>query len=111
MSLFVKWTQRKALCDVFPPVVQLQLGSQSESQPGSQLGPPSRSQLGYQPGSRLQSQSCCSQVSESVNSGLIFYSDIQSHARWNSLKMLYRYKCQTLESQLKASRLLLISRV
>ena len=111
MSLFVKWTQRKALCDVFPQGVQLQLGSQSESQPGSQLGPPSRSQLGYQPQSRLQSQSCCSQVSESVNSGLIFDSDIQRHARWNSLEMLYRYRCQTLESQLKASRLFLISRV
>ena len=50
-------------------------------------------------------------VSESVNSGLISDSDIQRHARWNSLEMLYRYRCQTLESQLKASRLLLISRV
>ena len=50
-------------------------------------------------------------VSESVNSGLISDSDIQRHARWNSLEMLYRFRCQTLESQLKASRLFLISRV
>lgn len=48
---------------------------------------------------------------ESVNSGLISDSDIQRHARWNSFEMLYRYRCQTLESQLKASRLFLISRV
>ena len=50
-------------------------------------------------------------VSEAVNGGLISDSDVQRHARWNSLEMLYRYRCQTLENQLKASRMLLISRL
>ena len=50
-------------------------------------------------------------VSEAVNGGLISDSDVQRHARWNSLEMLYRYRCQTLENQLKASRILLISRL
>ena len=50
-------------------------------------------------------------VSEAVNCGLISDSDVQRHARWNSIEMLYRYRCQTLESQLKASRILLISRM
>ena len=50
-------------------------------------------------------------VSEAVNSGLICDSDIQRHVRWNSLEMVYRYRCQTLENQLKASRILLISRM
>ena len=50
-------------------------------------------------------------VSEAVNGGLISDSDVQRHARWNSLEMLYRYRCQSLESQLRASRLLLISRI
>ena len=50
-------------------------------------------------------------VSEAVNGGLISDSDIQRHARWNSLEMLYRYRCQTIDSQLRASRVLLISRL
>ena len=50
-------------------------------------------------------------VSEAVNGGLISDSDVQRHARWSSIEMLYRYRCQTLESQLKASRMLLISRL
>ena len=50
-------------------------------------------------------------VSEAVNSGLISDSDVQRHARWNSIEMLYRYRCQSLENQLKASRMLLISRI
>ena len=50
-------------------------------------------------------------VSEAVNGGLISDSDVQRHARWNSIEMLYRYRCQTLENQLKASRMLLISRI
>ena len=50
-------------------------------------------------------------VSEAVNGGLISDSDVQRHARWNSLDMLYRYRCQSLESQLRASRMLLISRI
>jgi len=50
-------------------------------------------------------------VSEAVNGGLISDSDVQRHARWNSLEMVYRYRCQTLENQLKASRILLISRI
>ena len=50
-------------------------------------------------------------VSEAVNGGLISDSDVQRHARWNSIEMLYRYRCQTLDSQLKASRILLISRL
>ena len=50
-------------------------------------------------------------VSEAVNDGLISDSDVQRHARWNSLEMLYRYRCQTLENQLRASRMLLISRM
>ena len=50
-------------------------------------------------------------VSEAANGGLVSDSDIQRHARWNSLEMVYRYRCQTLENQLKASRILLISRI
>ena len=50
-------------------------------------------------------------VSEAVNDGLISDSDIQRHARWNSLEMLYRYRCQTIDNQLRASRMLLISRL
>ena len=50
-------------------------------------------------------------VSEAVNGGLISDSDIQRHARWNSLEMLYRYRCQTIDNQLRASRMLLISRL
>ena len=50
-------------------------------------------------------------VSEAANGGLVSDSDLQRHARWNSLEMVYRYRCQTLENQLKASRILLISRI
>jgi len=50
-------------------------------------------------------------VSEAVNSGLISDADVQRHARWKSLDNVYRYNCQSLESQLRASRILLISRM
>ena len=50
-------------------------------------------------------------VSEAVNGGLLSDSDVQRHARWKSLDMVYRYRCQNLDSQLKASRILLISRI
>ena len=50
-------------------------------------------------------------VSEAVNGGLISDSDIQRHARWNSLEMLFRYRCQSIDNQLRASRMLLISRL
>ena len=50
-------------------------------------------------------------VSEAMNGGLISDSDVQRHARWNSVEMMYRYRCQTLQNQLKASRMLLISRI
>ena len=36
---------------------------------------------------------------KAVNEGLISDSDVQRHARWNSIEMLYRYRCQTLENQ------------
>ena len=48
-------------------------------------------------------------VSDAVNSGRISDSDVQRHARWSSIEMVYRYRCQSLDSQLKASRILLLS--
>ena len=50
-------------------------------------------------------------VSEAVNCGLISDADVQRHARWKSLEMVYRYNCQSVENQLRASRILLISRM
>ena len=50
-------------------------------------------------------------VSEAVNGGLISDSDVQRHARWKSLDMVFRYHCQSLDHDLRASRLLLISRI
>merc|ERR1719233_2109717 len=37
-------------------------------------------------------------VSEAVNGGLISDTDVQRHARWKSLDMVYRYRCQNLDS-------------
>ena len=48
-------------------------------------------------------------VSAAVNSGKISDSDVQLHARWCSIENVYRYRCMSLDSQLKASRLLLLS--
>ena len=50
-------------------------------------------------------------VSEAVNGGLISDSDVQRHARWKSLDMVFRYHCQSLDHELRASRILLISRI